>query len=366
MNATFTTNPINSVTSPRNLTTSLPDFGSLLSSPRHVEASSSSYDQDDGEEAGHYQEDEHDGKDDGSVGGRRAQDGRGQIGDNDIPNYDYTEQSSTQEAFLENDETTFSNQTIPHQRRQSNKTSTSTSTTSSSRQVQKKKTPEEDDPLNLKRKRISEMTADERVQWSRMQSRDHSRRSRLRRKQLEADLRVQIDQLQSFRTLIEDSYQLVSIHSLDSNAVFLYANSVYFRALNHIPQELIDVPVRELAHPDDVSELEKAISTIRTDDESTPNITLEWRIKARENFPGENLPAYVHVISSISLNQQGIVIFSMIKNDMLSSHSFSLEALSLVAANEMSPTNESSPDNKNTAFSSDPSFTNEPISLTSV
>jgi len=38
---------------------------------------------------------------------------------------------------------------------------------------------------NLRRKRVADMTPDERLQWSRMQSRDHSRRSRQRRKQSE-------------------------------------------------------------------------------------------------------------------------------------------------------------------------------------
>jgi PAS domain-containing protein len=117
-------------------------------------------------------------------------------------------------------------------------------------------------PESLRRKRVCDMSPDERLEWSRMQSRDHSRKSRQRRKQIEQDLREEIDQLQSFRTLIEDSFQLVSIQSLDDCAKFLYANSVFYRALNYIPQELIGVPFQELAIPEHRSILNEAIGLV--------------------------------------------------------------------------------------------------------
>ena len=65
------------------------------------------------------------------------------------------------------------------------------------------------------RKKGTEMTKQEQLEWSRIQSRDHSRRSRQRRKQLEENLKDEIKQLQSFRTLVEDSSHLISICSPD-------------------------------------------------------------------------------------------------------------------------------------------------------
>jgi len=169
----------------------------------------------------------------------------------------------------------------------------------------------------LRRKRVSDMSPEERLKWSRMQSRDHSRRSRQRRKLLEQDLRTEIEQLQSFRTLIEDSYQLVSIQSIDHAATFLYANSVFFRALNYVPQELIGVPLQELAIEADRPVLAEALNRILIDDANTkPYVTVDWRILSRKpTHPGEP-PIYVPVSSSISINQQGLVMFSMIKTDL--------------------------------------------------
>jgi hypothetical protein len=44
------------------------------------------------------------------------------------------------------------------------------------------------------------MSPEERLKWSRMQSRDHSRRSRLRRKQLEEELKHEVGE--SFDALL--------------------------------------------------------------------------------------------------------------------------------------------------------------------
>lgn len=121
---------------------------------------------------------------------------------------------------------------------------------------------DDDHSVQLRRKRVSDMSPEERLKWSRMQSRDHSRRSRQRRKLLEEELRLEIEQLQSFRTLIEDSYQLVSIQSIDTTIQFLYANSVFFRALNYVPQDLIGISLLDTAHPNDRSSLQSTFARI--------------------------------------------------------------------------------------------------------
>ena len=65
------------------------------------------------------------------------------------------------------------------------------------------------------RKKGTEMTREEQLEWSRIQSRDHSRRSRQRRKQLEESLKEENKQMQSFQTLVEESSHLISICSPD-------------------------------------------------------------------------------------------------------------------------------------------------------
>mmetsp|Transcript_25805 Transcript_25805/g.57853 ORF Transcript_25805/g.57853 Transcript_25805/m.57853 type:complete len:389 (-) Transcript_25805:209-1375(-) len=175
---------------------------------------------------------------------------------------------------------------------------------------------DDDEAVQLRRKRVSDMSPEERLKWSRIQSRDHSRRSRQRRKQLEQDLRTEIEQLQSFRTLIEDSYQLVSIQSIDHAATFLYANSVFFRALNYVPQELIGVSIMDLAHPDDRTNLEQSLNKLLLDDSSKPYVTVDWRIRSRKSPPpGMPDSPYMPLSSSASINQQGLVMFSMLKGE---------------------------------------------------
>lgn len=175
---------------------------------------------------------------------------------------------------------------------------------------------DDDEAVQLRRKRVSDMSPEERLKWSRIQSRDHSRRSRQRRKQLEQDLRTEIEQLQSFRTLIEDSYQLVSIQSIDHAASFLYANSVFFRALNYVPQELIGVSIMDLAHPDDRTDLEQSLNKLLLDDSSKPYVTVDWRIRSRKSPPpGMPDSPYMPLSSSASINQQGLVMFSMLKGE---------------------------------------------------
>jgi hypothetical protein len=103
----------------------------------------------------------------------------------------------------------------------------------------------------------------ERLEYARMQSRDHSRRSRQRRKEQEVKLRAEIEELSSFRTLVEvggsphpmipplllpctyhfltfhrtaqDGSQLISIHTPDMKATFLYANPMFAKALHYCP-----------------------------------------------------------------------------------------------------------------------------------
>jgi PAS domain-containing protein len=81
---------------------------------------------------------------------------------------------------------------------------------------------------------------------------------------LPQELRVEIEQLKSFRTLVEASHQLVSIHSLSAEGTFLYANSVFFRALNYVPQDLIGQPLLNLCHPQDRPLLSAALMRATT------------------------------------------------------------------------------------------------------
>jgi hypothetical protein len=180
------------------------------------------------------------------------------------------------------------------------------------------------------------------------------------------DLRVEVEQLQSFRTLIEESYQLVSIQSVSPESKFLYANSVWFRALNYIPQDLIGVSILDVCFEDDRDALNAAINQFITVDggiiqfgwhslfyrshspvlsqirapinRSIGESSVENRRKmelwysnmyllflpllssARTHVRYFALVTYcaqhcVSVSSSMSINQQGLVIFSMIRDD---------------------------------------------------
>ncbi|CAM9273459.1 unnamed protein product [Phaeothamnion confervicola] len=98
-----------------------------------------------------------------------------------------------------------------------------------------------------------ELTAEEKLDRSRERNRDHSRKSRQRKKVFIEGLQKQVKELGAYRMLVEQAHDLISMHSADDKAVFLYASSAYHRALGMDPQELIGLQLGLLVHPEDAA-----------------------------------------------------------------------------------------------------------------
>ncbi|CAM9637614.1 unnamed protein product, partial [Laminaria digitata] len=105
---------------------------------------------------------------------------------------------------------------------------------------------------------------EERLKLNRERNRDHSRRSRERKKALVEGLKKQVSELGPYRLLVEEAHDLISAHSTDINAVFTFASGGFDRLLGMDPSGLLGVSFLELVDPNDSQEVLRSIlSTLR-------------------------------------------------------------------------------------------------------
>lgn len=95
------------------------------------------------------------------------------------------------------------------------------------------------------------MTSEERIQRQRELNRFHSRLSRKRKKDKETQLTSEVAQLQIYADLVENCPDLMSKHTADTGATFLYANSTWSRLLGVPVSALLNHRLLDIAHPED-------------------------------------------------------------------------------------------------------------------
>ncbi|CAB1118351.1 unnamed protein product [Ectocarpus sp. CCAP 1310/34] len=113
-----------------------------------------------------------------------------------------------------------------------------------------------DDPPEVDNKLL---TPEERLERNRIRNRDHSRRSRQRKKALVEGMKNQVTELGAYRMLVEQAHDLISAHTTDDRTVFLYASNAFQRALGIRTEDLLGVQLIHLVHPDDAGRVTEAL-----------------------------------------------------------------------------------------------------------
>lgn len=169
----------------------------------------------------------------------------------------------------------------------------------------------------MKRKRDAAMTAEEQLKWSRQQSRDHSRRSRLRRKQLEENMRCEVQKLSMFRALIEESGQLISLHSTNFDATFTFVNQAHVEQLHYQTDELIGTSLLDVCHPADQDFLRQMLQTLMLRRQEHRSLNFEWRILLRHpvvqtDMHSASVQQFVVLSSTATMTSRGLLISSSV------------------------------------------------------
>ncbi|CAM9955117.1 unnamed protein product, partial [Ectocarpus fasciculatus] len=100
---------------------------------------------------------------------------------------------------------------------------------------------------------------DEKARRSREKNRDHSRRSRERKKaQLEGLKQASID-LGPYRMLVEQAHDMISVHSANADAFFALASGAFYRQLGFEPTKLLGASLLDLVEPKDAQAVVQAI-----------------------------------------------------------------------------------------------------------
>ncbi|CAM9963811.1 unnamed protein product [Ectocarpus sp. 8 AP-2014] len=100
---------------------------------------------------------------------------------------------------------------------------------------------------------------DDKTRRSREKNRDHSRRSRERKKaQLEGLKQASID-LGPYRMLVEQAHDMISVHSADADAFFALASGAFYRQLGFEPTKMLGASLLDLVETKDVQAVVQAI-----------------------------------------------------------------------------------------------------------
>lgn len=109
--------------------------------------------------------------------------------------------------------------------------------------------------------------------------RDHSRKSRERKKFYIEGLKKQVEELSAYKMLVEQAGELVSMHNPDEHITFLYASPSFKHELGHEPTTLMGNPLLNL-----VSEEHRAVLTQQIQETLTYGKAPLTKFKIRHRF----------------------------------------------------------------------------------
>ncbi|CAM9826292.1 unnamed protein product, partial [Ectocarpus sp. 13 AM-2016] len=136
-----------------------------------------------------------------------------------------------------------------------------------------------DDPPEVDNKVL---TPEERLERNRIRNRDHSRRSRQRKKALVEGMKNQVTELGAYRMLVEQAHDLISAHTTDDRTVFLYASNAFQRVLGICAEDLLGVQLIHLVHPDDAGRVTEALRRALLCDQVTQVVVYRLRHQQQE------------------------------------------------------------------------------------
>ncbi|RLN06690.1 hypothetical protein BBJ28_00003026 [Nothophytophthora sp. Chile5] len=100
---------------------------------------------------------------------------------------------------------------------------------------------------------------------SRERNRDHSRKSRLRKKEFVESLKHEVGQLQVYQQICEQCLDCIALVSAESSAIFLYSSAAYTRVLGYQPHQIVpgQTSFLDLVHPSMEGEYFRAETSAR-------------------------------------------------------------------------------------------------------
>lgn len=156
------------------------------------------------------------------------------------------------------------------------------------------------------------MSEDERAallkeEKSRERNRDHSRKSRLRKKEYVENLKQEVQQLQIYQQICEHSQDLIAMITADPKALFIYTSAAHARVIGFQTQHLVpgQTSFYDLVHPDHVADVRSILQRLENVGDSN---RFRFRIKSVE---GE----YFDAETVVRMADTGIVCSTRVNRD---------------------------------------------------
>lgn len=142
---------------------------------------------------------------------------------------------------------------------------------------------------------------------SRERNRDHSRKSRLRKKEFVENLKQENADLKIYRQICEQCMDLMALVTSEPSAVFLFTSSSYARVLGYQSHQLVTgkTSFLEHVHPDHMTEVRSIFQKFTTVGES---YKFKFRIKAADGN-------YFNAETSARKAEKGIVCSTRVDRD---------------------------------------------------
>ncbi|RLN54686.1 hypothetical protein BBJ28_00005806 [Nothophytophthora sp. Chile5] len=143
---------------------------------------------------------------------------------------------------------------------------------------------------------------------SRERNRDHSRKSRLRKKEFVESLKHEVGQLQVYQQICEQCLDCIALVAAESSAIFLYSSAAYTRVLGYQPHQIVpgQTSFLDLVHPDNAQEVRAVFTKFSTLGETR---RFQFRIKSME---GE----YFRAETSARLAEKGVVCSTRVDREI--------------------------------------------------
>lgn len=143
---------------------------------------------------------------------------------------------------------------------------------------------------------------------SRERNRDHSRKSRLRKKEFVESLKHEVGQLQVYQQICEQCMDCIALVAAEASAVFLFSSAAYTRVLGYQNHQIVpgQTSFLDMVHPDNVQEVRAVFSKLNTLGETH---RFKFRIKAMDGD-------YFHAETTARLAEKGVVCSTRVDRAM--------------------------------------------------
>ncbi|CAI5721896.1 unnamed protein product [Hyaloperonospora brassicae] len=143
---------------------------------------------------------------------------------------------------------------------------------------------------------------------SRERNRDHSRKSRLRKKEFVESLKHEVGQLQVYQQICEQCMDCIALVTAEASAIFLYSSAAYTRLLGYQNHQIVpgQTSFLDMVHPSNVQDVRAVFTKLNTLGETH---RFKFRIKSMD---GE----YFNAETTARMAEKGIVCSTRVNRDM--------------------------------------------------